>query len=77
MATNLPSTINEPGVERRIRRAFRQLHRGASRRPFETVYEHGHWWVLELDAEDQLVTWDAVDASGPGSVLGFSFEQVG
>jgi len=66
----LPSTINSPTIERRIRSAFRTLF---GYRHFETVYEHDHWWVKVNDRE---LTYDAVDAEGPGSAGGFSFERV-
>lgn len=77
MTSPLSSTLNTPQVERRIRRAFRQIHRSsASRRPFQTVYEHGHWWVIEDGPDDTLQTWDAVDADGGDSFDGFNFEEV-
>jgi hypothetical protein len=69
--TPLPSTVDTPAIERRILRAARQLI-GSPRSRFTTVYEHGHWWVQNANGD----TWDAVDASGPGSFDGFSFERL-
>ena len=71
-AQGLPSTRNTPTVERKIRGAFRLLHRA---RTFETFFEHGHWWVRR-PRKDRDEVFDVVDASGPGSANGFGFERV-
>lgn len=42
-------------------------------RGFDTVFEHGHWWIVLKTGE----AFDAVDSQGPGSVDGFAFESVG
>ena len=77
----LPSTIDRPVIERRIRRAFR--HWSGVRpgvplgRRFQTFYEHGHWWVrLAGRADEPDRTFDAVDAEGGDAVDGFGFEEV-
>jgi hypothetical protein len=69
--TPLPSTINSSMIERRVLQAARQLI-GSPQSRFSAVYEHGHWWVQNSRGD----TWDAVDASGPGSFNGFSFERL-
>ena len=81
--TPLPSTINQPKVERAIRRAFRgwwTTRKGKSRPAFNTFFKHGHWWISVCDhragggGTDR--TFDAVDAEGGDSIGGFSFEEV-
>ena len=42
-------------------------------RKIQADYEHGQWWITELGTGAQ---WSVCDASGPGSVQGFDFEQV-
>lgn len=71
-AQGLPSTRNTAAIERKIRGAFRSLHRA---RTFETFFEHGHWWVRR-PRRDEDETYDVVDATGPGSENGFAFERV-
>jgi len=76
----LPSTLNTPATERRVRRAFRawwraQGHSGSLN--FDTTFEHGHWWVIAHPPQsDESRTFDAVDATGGDAVAGFSFEEV-
>jgi hypothetical protein len=41
-----------------------------------TYFEHGQWWVLAWDRDDQQQTFSVVDASGGDSVDGFDFERV-
>jgi len=64
-------------VERQIRGAFRQFSR---RRVFQTVYEHGQWWVICEDFhhdDEGAVTFSVQDCGpGPWSFDGFSFERV-
>ena len=43
------------------------------RRKVNAVYEHGQWWI---DHPSTGAQWSVNDASGPGSVMGFSFERV-
>jgi hypothetical protein len=40
---------------------------------FQCDFEHGQWWVTDLDTGAQ---WSVCDAEGPGSTDGFDFEQV-
>lgn len=65
----LPSEQNTRAMDRRVRRAALAL----GFRHFDTVFEHGHWWIILKSGE----AFDAVDACGPGSIDGFSFEAVG
>ncbi len=67
----LRSQSNAPGVEYDILRAARGML--GDHRRLDTVYEHGHWWIVCGNCGAQ---WDAVDASGPGSAAGFGFEMV-
>ncbi len=40
---------------------------------FTTDFEHGQWWVTDLDTGAQ---WSVCDAEGPGIIDGLDFEQV-
>jgi hypothetical protein len=40
---------------------------------FCSDFEHGHWWITELSNGAQ---YSVMDASGPGTMDGFSFELV-
>ena len=42
-------------------------------RKIQPNYEHGQWWITEPGTGAQ---WSVCDASGPGSVQSFDFEQV-
>lgn len=79
----LRSTINTPGMARRVRAAFNRsryrlrppdygerqvLHR----RRIQVDYEHGQWWVTDLDTGAQ---WSVVDVGTPFGDA-FDFEQV-
>ena len=71
-ARPLPSTVNSPVTESRIRgAAVRKFHT----RDFETFFEHGHWWlVLHPRDPDKEQHFDVVDANSDPS--GFDFEEV-
>jgi hypothetical protein len=43
------------------------------KRKMQLDFEHGQWWVTDKRTGAQ---WSVCDAEGPGSVDGFSFEQV-
>lgn len=77
MESELLSTQNTQAVERKIRSAFRGFMSVAGCE-FRTVYEHGQWWVIWPSSFEDVgdLTFSVVDASGPGSTFGFSFEQV-
>lgn len=64
----LPTERNTPTMERRIRRALREL----GYRRGDLVYEHGHWWLMLPDGS----IFDVVDATGPGTAYGFGLERV-
>lgn len=69
-STQLASTLNTRGVERRVLQAANKI---LGRGRYAADFEHGHWWVTDLKTGAQ---WDAVDAEGGRSVNGFDFEQV-
>jgi hypothetical protein len=78
----LMTETNTRSVERKIRAAFRNSQQGyrfglhgesrpkmARHRRIQTDFEHGQWWVIDLDTGAQ---WSVCDAT-PGP---FCFEQV-
>jgi hypothetical protein len=70
----LNSTINSASMEEKVKAAANK-HFG--HRKANTVFEHGHWWVMWYDeSEDCNRTYDVVDAEGPGTTNGFDFEEV-
>ena len=71
MTDTLRSTINSPEVEQDILWAAAQ-RLGRTRR-LEADYEHGQWWITDLDSGRQ---WSVVDAEGGPAVDGFDFELV-
>jgi len=44
----------------------------------QLAYEHGQWWatVFPTYGEPDEQIYSVVDASGPGSINGFDFEEV-
>lgn len=67
---------NTPDMAERIIRAFDVSPEGLGEHEHceaEAVFEHGQWYVNDKTCGAQ---WSANDASGPGSVDGFSFEQI-
>jgi hypothetical protein len=73
----LKTEHNTPTMEARVRRAWRRwrFQQCGSRRAagFSFDFEHGQWWVTDLDTGAQ---WSVVDAEGGSSVDGFDFEQI-
>jgi hypothetical protein len=74
----LKTEQNTAKMEERVLRAFRKW--AAFRIPFSGLsrdisanFEHGQWWVTQIDTGAQ---WSVVDAEGGSSVDGFDFEQV-
>ena len=71
-------------MEARILRAARKALAHHKPCTFEAVFEHSHWWiVISPKGYDQADFWDkdvynysVNDAEGPGTVDGFSFEEV-
>lgn len=64
----------------RVRRLVERAAESYFEPPLESprpVFEHGHWWVVVYDREeDRNVTFDVVDAE-PGVLdTGLDFEQV-
>lgn len=65
---------NTPAMERRIMAAaIRFFHFPGPHHHIQVDFEHGHWWATCTDCGAQ---WSVVDAEGPGSFDGFSFERV-
>ena len=64
------SETNTPVMERRVRRAV-GFRLGLQR--FSADFEHGQWWVTELDSGDQ---WSVVDCETPNGIPYLDFEQV-
>jgi len=70
----LKTEQNTRTIERSIRGAFRAW---AHQRVFNTVFEHGQWWVIQPETKhDDGGTFSVCDATGGDSVNGFSFERV-
>lgn len=69
----LKTETNTARMESRIVAAFEAWASGMT---FEAHFEHGQWWVLAEDCDGESRTFSVVDASGGGSVDGFSFEEV-
>jgi hypothetical protein len=70
MARKLPSTINRRSIQTRIASAWRT--KGGTRAA-NVVYDHGKWWI---QVPFTGAEYSVVDASGPGSVDGFDFEEI-
>lgn len=51
----------------------RELVPTSKRRRVSADFEHGQWWITDLDTGAQ---WSVVDAEGKRAVDGFDFEQV-
>ena len=66
----LNTETNTPTMASRIESAASELL-GITR--FSSDFEHGQWWITDLDTGAQ---WSVCDAAGGGSVDGFCFEQV-
>jgi len=71
----LKTEVNTPAMESRIRAAFLASTTGTGiAEGFAAAdFEHGQWWITNLDTGAQ---WSVVDAVGGSSVDGFDFEQV-
>lgn len=66
----LETTINTPSVARRVRRAANVR---LGRRRWQTDYEHGQWWVTDLDSGAQYA---AVDCQTINGIDYIDFERV-
>ena len=78
MAARLKTEINTPEMAERIVAAFDALYGDTYYSGCEAVYEHGQWWVLATDSDEETHTYSVCDAEGPPSLVvdGFSFEEV-
>jgi hypothetical protein len=80
----LKTERNTTNMEKRIKRAARKgiacIRDGGFK--FNTVFEHGQWWVIAFTGdydeftEHEEFAFSVIDAEGPGSYDGFSFEEV-
>lgn len=68
----LTCETNTPAIRRRVLAAAEVA--GLSIEDPTPVYEHGQWWVVGYDVEDDRVIYAVNDAAGPGTVDGFDFE---
>lgn len=71
----LNTETNTPTIEQRIIDAWDVSDEAAALPENEwasVAFEHGQWWITASNGAQ----WSVVDASGPGSIDGFAFEQV-
>jgi hypothetical protein len=54
-------------------RALEAAKESLQRQNLSADFEHGQWWITDLDSGAQ---WSVVDAEGGNSIDGFDFEQV-
>ena len=69
----LNTETNTPEMAERIRGAFCGRFYLEAQAPIQADFEHGQWWITNLETGAQ---WAVVDAEGGESVDGFDFEQV-
>jgi hypothetical protein len=69
---SLKTETHSPRIEARVLKAARLVlrRRGGT---LAADFEHGQWWVTDLETGAQ---WAVVDAEGGRSVDGFDFERV-
>jgi len=64
---------SDPKNANRALKAFHKLNPTVDKGfKAKVVFEHGHLWIVHPNGGQ----WDVVDADGPGTIDGFSFEQV-
>lgn len=66
----LKTETNNARIEKRILESAEVLLNG---RRLCAEFEHGQWWVIDLDSG---ATWSVVDAEGGRAYDGFDFEQI-
>jgi len=71
--SRLKTERNTPTIEQRALRAARKALKLSRRVRLAADFEHGQWWITNLDTGAQ---WSVVDADGGPAVDGFDFEQV-
>ena len=62
-----------PSMGQRALASFYETELAKEAHSYNADYEHGQWWITDLDTGRQ---WSVVDAVGGRSVDGFDFEQV-
>jgi hypothetical protein len=74
----LKTETNTPEIDVRIAAAFAASAHATAK--FETVFEHGQWWVMATndDLDDDAIDpiYSVNDAEGGDAIDGFDFEQV-
>ena len=68
----LKTEINSPAMEKRVLHAARVVL-GIGRAYLAADFEHGQWWITNLNTGAQ---YSVVDAEGRQTSDGFGFEQV-
>jgi hypothetical protein len=63
-----------PIVEKKIKAAWKAL-RMPKLDQMQVVREHGRWWVIGWDDEEDRRTFSVVEATGPGTYKGIAFEE--
>ena len=69
----LKTEIDTPKMQSRIERAWNASAYSRIDMRYQFDFEHGQWWVTELESGRQ---WSVVDAEGGQSIDGFDFERV-
>jgi len=69
----LPTEVNTTQTGKAVLAAFRRSDAGKTIRKPQSVFEHGHWWIVDNESGGQ---WSVVDAEGPNTLWGFGFECV-
>jgi hypothetical protein len=76
----LPSEVDDRKTETAVRRAaVAQFGRQSRNRRFDTLFEHGRWWLIirYLNSDEPDETYSVVDCQdGRGGADYFGFEQV-
>lgn len=68
--SRLMTETNTPAMEQRVLRAARYT---LKRKRLQADFEHGQWWVTDLDTGAQ---WSVVDCQTQGGVNYLGFERV-
>jgi len=67
----LKTETNTPAMEEHILDAAHAIL--GEDRNFTAEFEHGQWWIFDLDSDEK---WSAVDAEGGRAVGGIDFEEI-
>lgn len=72
----LKTETNTAAMQKRVVAAFEASDYCPPDGNFETVFEHGQWWVLYTDEDSDTHIFSVVDAEGGSAIDGFDFERV-